>query len=101
MNVVTALRADEDIGPYQLLRPQLCDNTLIDKPRLASRADVSVSRQRIRQVRIVAEHLVGRGKRLKRLAITGEKDQQSRIDKRIQYLESLFAIRVQPPAYFR
>ena len=27
MNVVTALRADEDIGPYQLLRPQLCDIT--------------------------------------------------------------------------
>ena len=28
MNVVTALRADEDIGPYQLLCPQLCDNTV-------------------------------------------------------------------------
>ena len=27
MNVVTSLRADEDIGPYQLLRPQLCDIT--------------------------------------------------------------------------
>ena len=27
MNVVTPLRANEDIGPYQLLRPQLCDIT--------------------------------------------------------------------------
>ena len=27
MNVGTSLRADEDIGPYQLLRPQHCDNT--------------------------------------------------------------------------
>ena len=27
MNVFSSLRADEDIGPYQLLCPQLCDIT--------------------------------------------------------------------------